>query len=205
MKIAVIGSGNVGGTLARKWSEKGHEVCIGARDPENSKGRELRGLSNLRFCTIQDAVRNSGVILIAVPALSAVDAVRSLGDTSGKIIIDSMNIVGGTGPAGFTNVSDAILANTISRDVVKCFNTTGYNNMEDPVYPGAVLDMFMAGDSKRGKQVAHQLAIDAGFAECFDAGGNDKFFLLEQLANFWINMAMSRGFGREIGIKILKR
>jgi predicted dinucleotide-binding enzyme len=205
MKIAVIGSGNVGGTLARKWSEKGHEVRIGARNPENSKGTRLTGISSLQFCNIHDAVQNSEVILIAVPAPSAPDAVRSLGDTTGKIIIDSMNIVGGKGPAGFTNVGDAILANTNSLDVVKCFNTTGFNNMENPAYPGAALDMFMAGDSKTGKQVAHQLAIDTGFAECYDAGGNDKFFLLEQLANFWINMAMSRGLGREIGIKILKR
>jgi hypothetical protein len=36
-------------------------------------------------------------------------------------------------------------------------------------------------------------------------GGNDKFFLMEQFAFFWINLAMMQGQGREIGFALLKR
>jgi len=67
------------------------------------------------------------------------------------------------------------------------------------------LDLFVAGDSVRGKEAAIQLAKDAGFAECYDIGGNDRFELMEQFAWFWINLAMFRGLGREIGFKLLKR
>jgi hypothetical protein len=93
----------------------------------------------------------------------------------------------GRGPAGFLNVSDCILANTQSKDLVKCFNSTGFNNIENPVYQNIVVDMFMAGDSVEGKKIAKQLALDAGFEQCYDIGGNDKFTLLEQFAFFWIN------------------
>jgi len=128
-----------------------------------------------------------------------------LGDTRDKVIIDAMNIIMGRGPQGYSNTADAILANTHSEDVVKCFNTTGYNNMINPEYQNMAIDLFTCGDSSRGKEIAAQLARDAGFAECYDIGGNDKFELMEQFAWFWINLAMFQGQGREIGFKLFKR
>jgi hypothetical protein len=205
MNIAIIGSGNVGGALATRWAQKGHRILLGARDPEHFKGQALTGLTGISVVSIPDAVRQSEVILLATPAPAAVEVARSLGDTAGKVILDAMNIVMGRGPQGYSNTADAILANTVSRDVVKCFNTTGFNNMQDPVYQGTPIDLFMAGDSQKAKTIARQLALDAGFAECYDAGGNDKFQLMEQFAFFWINLAMMQGLGRDIGFKLLKR
>ena len=205
MKIAIIGTGNVGGALATSWAKTGHTILLGVKDTSSFKGKELLSNPNTEVSNIQEAVRLSEVILIATPAPAVVEVTKSLGDTSGKIIIDAMNVVMGRGPTGFTNTADAILANTPTRDVVKCFNTTGFNNMKNPIYQGMAIDMFVAGDSERGKQAAIQLAKDAGFAECYDIGGNDKFQLMEQFAFFWINLAMMRGQGREIAFKLLRR
>jgi predicted dinucleotide-binding enzyme len=135
----------------------------------------------------------------------ALEVAVSLGNTQGKIIIDTMNIVMGRGPVGFNNTADAILANTQTRDVVKCFNTTGFNNMANPIYGGQAIDAFVAGNSTEGKRVAAQLASDLGFGACYDIGGNDRFELMEKFAFFWINLAMFQGQGREIGFKLLKR
>lgn len=205
MKIAIIGTGNVGGALATKWAQAGHEILLGVRDTGKFKGMELLGNPRTTAVQVTEAVAAAEAVLIATPAKMAVEVARSLGDTTGKVIIDAMNIVMRQGPEGFTNTADAILANTATRDVVKCFNTTGFNNMQDTHYGDQVLDMFVAGDSERGKTVATQLAKDAGFAECYDIGGNDRFELMEQFAWFWINLAMFRGQGREIGFKLLKR
>ena len=205
MKIAVIGTGNVGGALATKWAHKGHEIFLGVRDVNNFKGQHLLSNPNTKVCTTHAAVQNAGVILISTPAMMAIEVAKSLGETNGKVIIDTMNIVMGRGPSGFTNTSDAILANTFTNDVVKCFNTTGFNNMVNPNYGDQVLDAFVAGDSMRGKEAAKQLAKDAGFAECYDIGGNDRFELMEKFAFFWINLAMFQGQGRDIGFKLLKR
>lgn len=206
MTISIIGSGNVGGALAKKWIKAGHTVLVGARFPLSDKNIKLATqIGEDRFTSIEHAVKQSEVILIAAPAPACVEVVKALGDTSGKIIIDAMNVVMGRGPAGFNTSAEAILAHTQSRDVVKCFNTTGYNNMENPQYGNMALDMFVAGDSEKGKAAAIQLAKDAGFAECYDVGGNDKFALMEQFAFFWINLAMLRGQGREMGFKLLKR
>lgn len=205
MQIAIIGTGNVGGTLAVKWAEAGHHINLGVRDTGNFKGSDLLEKPNIKATSIVEAVQSSDVILVATPAPLAVDVARSLGDTSGKVIIDAMNIVMGRGPEGYSNTSDAIIDHTDSQEVVKCFNTTGYNNMENPKYSDHSIDMFMCGDSQRGKETARKLALDAGFAECYDIGGNDKFQLMEQFAFFWINLAMMQGHGRDVAFKLLKR
>lgn len=205
MKIAIIGTGNVGGALAKTWSKKGHEINLGVRDVLNFKGKELIDSSNTNVYSIEKAVEISEVILMATPAPLAAEIAKSLGNTEGKVIIDTANIVMGRGPEGFKNVTDCILANTNTKDVVKCFNTTGFNNMQNPVYGNQNIDLFVAGDSVRGKQIAKELSLVAGFENCYDIGGNDKFELMEQFAWFWINLAMFQGQGREIGFKLLKR
>lgn len=204
MKIAIIGTGNVGGTLAAKWAKAGHEIVLGVRDTANFKGQELLRNPNTKAMSVGEAVKASEVILIATPAPLAAEVAKSLGDTNGKVIIDTMNVVMGRGPAGFSNASDAILAHTATKDVVKCFNTTGFNNMKDTMYNGQAIDMFTCGDSLKGKEIATQLAKDAGFAACYDIGGNDKFQLMEQFAWFWINLAMKQQ-SREFAFKIVKR
>jgi predicted dinucleotide-binding enzyme len=205
MKIAIIGTGNVGGALATKWANNGHQIYLGVRDTSNFKGQDLFKNPNTKALLIQEAVQKAEVIVLATPAMMAIEVAQSLGDTTGKVIIDTMNIVMGRGPEGFSNTAEAILAHTNTTDVVKCFNTTGFNNMENPNYGDQVLDAFVAGNSSKGKEIAQQLALDAGFANCYNVGGNDRFELMEKFAFFWINLAMFQGQGREIGFKLLKR
>ncbi len=205
MIIAIIGTGNVGGALATKWSAAGHQIILGVQDKTDFKGKHLLENPNTSVEEVAKAVSLSEVIVLATPAIAAIEVAKSLGETSGKIIIDAMNVIMGRGPEGYSTTSDAILANTSTDQVVKCFNTTGYNNMLDPIYGDQVIDVFTCGDSITGKQTAKQLAKDAGFDQCYDVGGNDKFELMEQFAWFWINLAMFQGQGREIGFKLLKR
>ncbi|WP_338876394.1 NAD(P)-binding domain-containing protein [Spirosoma sp. SC4-14] len=204
MIIAIIGSGNVGGTLAQRFLEVGHTVLIGTRFPLSEKSIKLATkIGEDCFASPAGAAAQADVIVLATPAMKAVEVVKELGDTTGKVIIDTMNIVRGVGPAGFSNTADAVLANTVTRDVVKCFNTTGFENMLNPQYGEQVADMFVAGDSQPGKAVATQLAKEIGFAQCYDLGGNDTFTLIEQLALNWINLALFQGYGRRIAIKLL--
>ena len=108
-------------------------------------------------------------------------------------------------PAGFVNTFDALKALTNCENVVKCFNSTGFENMSDPKYGNTAADMFVAGSTAKGKQIASKLTNDIGFTECYDFGGDDKAVLLEQLALCWINLAIFQKQGRNIAIKILKR
>lgn len=205
MKIAIIGTGNVGGALAAGLARAGHEIRLGVRDLENFKGKSLLDQSaNISAHPLAEAVAHSEVLILAAPAQVADSVARSLGDVSGKVIIDAMNGVF-MRPEGFANTTDAILANCNTLAVVKCFNTTGFENMLDPHYGDQSADMFVAGDSAEAKNVAMQLSTDLGFGKTWDFGGLDKVSLLEQFALSWINLAILQKHGRGIAFKVLTR
>lgn len=204
MHIAIIGTGNVGGALAERWANAGHTIHLGVRMLDNFKGKELLQLPNVTAHPIAEAVAFAEVVLIAATPAAIFSVVEQMGNVGGKIIIDAMNSVR-VGPDPFPNTFEALKALTKEAHIVKCFNTTGFENMRDPKYGDTALDMFMAGSSEDGKRAARQLALDAGFAECYDFGGDDKAALLEQFALCWINLAVMQGQGRGIGFKVLRR
>lgn len=204
MKIAIIGTGNVGGALAERWSQAGHRVLLGVRDLDHFKGKELLRFPNVAAYPTAEAVAAADVLLIAATPQATVAIAEQLGDTGDKIILDAMNSVR-IRPEPYANTFEALKAVTRSPNVVKCFNSTGFENMRNPDYGGVAIDMFMAGSSAPGKQVARQLALDAGFAECYDFGGDDRVALLEQFALAWINLAIMQGQGRDMAFKLVRR
>lgn len=204
MKIAVIGSGNVGSSLAGSWTRAGHEITFGVRDQNSFKGHRLVETANISMATIPEAVTKSEVIVIAAVPQAVFSIAEVMGDVSGKIIIDTMNSVR-IKPEPYSTTTEALMQRTNCKDIVKCFNTTGAENMADPVFPLGAADMFYAGDSVGAKKVAGQLARDLGFESIYDFGGSDKFVLLESFALSWINLAIMQGYGRGIAFKVMKR
>lgn len=203
MHIAIIGTGNVGGALATQWARNGHHIHLGVQDTNKFKGQALLDLPNIDVFSIPEAVGKSEVVLIATPPVAIFDIMDQMGDVSGKVIIDATNSVMKK-PDPYPTVFHA-LSDKTRAEIVKCFNTTGYENMLNPNYDGVGIDMFMAGDSARAKSVARQLALDCGFGECYDFGKSDKVVLQEQFALSWINLAIMQGHGRGIAFKVVKR
>ena len=204
MDVAIIGTGNVGGALAKAWSRAGHHIILGVRDVNNFKGTALLTEENITVDTINSATAKAEIILIAAAPQAIIEIIKAMGNVSGKIIIDAMNSIR-TKPEGYTTTFEAIKDLCRDAKVVKCFNSTGFENMQNPIYNGKGLDMFVAGNSIKGKEIATQLALDAGFEKCYDFGGDEKTALLEQLAFCWINLAIMQGLGRDIAFKIVKR
>lgn len=203
MNIAIIGSGNVGGALARQWVKAGHTVLVGARFPLSGKNLALAAhIGEDRFASIERAVAQCDVLLIATPPAAIFSVVEQIGAVSGKVIIDATNSIA-SAPAPYPTVYHC-LADKTTAEVVKCFNSTGFEQLLQPVCEGIASDMFMAGDSDQAKTVARQLALDCGFGSCIDFGKSDKVALLEQFAMAWINLAIIRGMGRRIAFKLLR-
>jgi 8-hydroxy-5-deazaflavin:NADPH oxidoreductase len=135
MNIAIIGSGNVGGALATRWAKSGHHINFGVRDINNFKGKSLLSNVNTQVLSIAEAVKKAEVILIAAVPPAITNIVKAMEDVTGKIIIDAMNSVM-TKPVGYNNTFDALIELTKGAEIVKCFNSTGYENMINPVYGG---------------------------------------------------------------------
>ncbi|MCB0490143.1 MAG: NAD(P)-binding domain-containing protein [Cyclobacteriaceae bacterium] len=204
MNISIIGTGNVGSSLAQGWLKSGHKVAFGVRDPHTFGGGKLPGLSTVQAKTVEEATEGADVIVISAVPQAVHEIASSLGDVSSKIIIDTMNSVR-VKPDPYNNTTEALVALTNCKDIVKCFNTTGAENMANPNYGIMRIDMFYAGDSAKAKETAAQLAKDLGFENVYDFGGSDKFQLMEHFAMSWINLAIMQGYGRDFAFKIVKR
>jgi 8-hydroxy-5-deazaflavin:NADPH oxidoreductase len=205
MTIAIIGTGNVGGALAQGLIKAGHTVLMGARLPLSDKSIKLATvIGEDRFTSVENAAKQARVIIITTPPETVLSLIPQLDDVSGKTIIDATNSFR-TKPEGYTTAFHALKDKTGSSAIVKCFNTTGFENMLNPVYGGEGIDMFCAGDNAEAKKIAIQLSKDIGFANCYDFGGDDKVQLLEQFALSWINLAIMQKLGRGTAFKVLKR
>lgn len=205
MKIAIIGAGNVGGALGLNFAKKGHTVLVGARDVNADDVQNLlKANSNISAHSVSDAIEGSEVVLFATPPQVAVDIAKTNPSLKDKVVIDATNSVFKK-PEPYKTAYEGIKDVTGCEDIVKCFNSTGFENMTDPVYNGVGIDMFAAGNSKKAKEIASALAKEIGFAECFDFGGDDKVELLEQFALSWINLAIMQGHGRNLAFKLIKR
>lgn len=205
MKIAIIGTGNVGGALATQWAKVGHEIYLGTRDLTKFEDKHLLENPNTSLHTIAESVEKAEIILIAaVPEASPKIAEQIKDFSKNKVIIDAMNSIR-TKPEGFNNSFEALKFNLSESEIVKCFNSTGFENMQNPIYKDEGIDMFVAGNSTKGKAIAQQLALDAGFSTCWDFGGDDKVQLLEYFALSWINLAIMQGHGRNMAFKLFKR
>lgn len=205
MNIAIIGSGNVGSALGKGWIKAGHQVVFAVRNPDSTKAQKaLELIPNAAIQTIAEAVKNADVIVLTTPPEVILELLPQLGDLTNKLVIDTTNSIR-TKPEPYPTAYHAIKALAKTDNVVKCFNSTGFENMLNPVYEGTGIDMFAAGDNKAAKQIAEKLAKDIGFETCYDFGGDDKVELLEKFALSWINIAIMQGHGRNLAFKLIKR
>jgi len=137
----------------------------------------------------------------------ATKAVLSNLNLSNKVLLDCCNPIksdlSGVEIGTTTSGGEMVAEWVRGAKVVKIFNTTGSNNMENPVYGGAAIQMFYCGDDADAKKTAAQLASDAGF-EPIDAGPLTNARFLEPLAMLWIWLAF-HGMGRDFAFQLLKR
>ncbi len=209
MRIAIIGAGNVGGALGKRWAEIGHEVVFGARDPASDKVRAAVAAAGAgaRAAGVREAAAAGEVVVLATPWDATRSAIEAAGDLTGKIVVDCTNPLAGLEGLAIGHTASAgerVAEWAPGARVVKAFNTTGSNNMEDADYGDRKVLMPLCGDDADAKATVRRLAEEIGF-EAVDAGGIDSSRLLEPLAMLWIRLAYAQGFGREFGWSIVRR
>jgi len=209
MKIAIIGTGNVGRALGTGWAQKGHSVIFGSRQPDNEKVQQIVAAAgeNAQASLPDMAVVAADVVVLAVPGTAVASTIPTLGNLAGKILVDATNpIAPGFQLAVSNNTSGAeqVAALAPGAHVVKAFNTTGAENMANPLYNGEPITMFICGDEAAAKTAVTGLAQELGF-DVADVGDLSKARLLEPMALVWINLAIAQGQGRNIAFKLVRR
>ncbi len=91
MKLGIIGSGNIGGALARHWSKAKHQVMISSRHPERLNDLANDIGENAQTGTVKQASSFGDVILLASPYGMLPQIHEQIGNLNGKILIDATN------------------------------------------------------------------------------------------------------------------
>lgn len=201
MRIAIIGTGHVGGAIARGLKGKGHQVVLGARDPEKPEVKDLASAVGAGLALPAEAAAGAEIVVLALPWRVAESAVKALGDLAGKVVIDCMNPLGMVdGSLGLvvghtTSGAETVQSWLPGARVVKTLNQVGAEIMAKNDHLPHRPVQFVAGEDQAAKDMAMGLLRDLGF-EALDAGGLAKARLLEPFALVWINQALLRGKGR---------
>lgn len=204
MRIAVIGTGNVGSVLGRRWGEAGYDVVFGSRAPDDRK--DLAAATGASIVRPSEAVNGADVVLLAVPGRLVEDVVEDLGDLAAKIVIDPTNSHRSdlSPKPAIQSLAERIAERAPDAHVVKAFNTTGAKNMDDPSYPGGPLAMPYCGDDADAKAVVAELISVLGF-EAIDNGRLAQAYALEGMALVWIGQAYGEGWGPDFGFRFVRR
>ncbi len=214
MKMAIIGAGNVGGSMGKRWAQAGHEIVFGVPNPTSEKTNSLLASisKNARATRVSEAAAVSDVIVLTVPWEAVQAVANEVGDCKGKPLIDVTNpiimsqegLTAGLVVGHTTSAAEQLAQWAPSARVVKAFNQTGAGNMADSHYGGERPTIFYCGDDVAAKNIAAGLGEELGF-EMIDAGPLRAARLLEPLAMLWIHLAIAQGMGTNFAFKVLRR
>jgi predicted dinucleotide-binding enzyme len=193
--IAIIGTGNVGATLGKAWAAKGHRIIYGSRSPGTEKAKDLiKNTGNGATVVAQaDAAKGASIVLLAAPSQVALEIVATMGDLSGKVVMNAMSFKDGKmiEPDDALGLATQIQTKIPTAFVVKAFNATNSRVMSGPkeVTGGPVSVPIAGGDEKARAKVA-VLATEIGF-DVLDMGGAEALKQVEHLGRIYVAYAVT--------------
>lgn len=168
MKIGVIGSGGIGGTVGTLWAKAGHEVLFSSRHPERLSSLVAEAENTAQAGTIAQAASFADVIFLAVYYWTTDEALAAAQSLEGKIIIDATNPYIQT-EAGqiqrLPNTSSGLeLAQKAPQaKVIKAYNTLPTATFANQHHRSEPYVLFYCGDDGDAKAIVAQLIVDSGF------------------------------------------
>lgn len=170
LRIGIIGTGKIGGALARHWARAGHELVISSRHPEELEALAEELGPKVRAATPAEAAGFGEVVLVSVPYRAMPQIGRDYGALlAGKVVLDTGN--------PFLNRDGEMARDALERGagivsaeylpgarLVRAFNCI-------PAYSLATranrqperIAIPIAGDDPWALKVAQRLVDDAGF------------------------------------------
>lgn len=172
MKIGILGSGNIGGSLGRLWAAAGHEVFFASRHPEELQELAEEAGHGARVGTSDEAMAFGDVVLDALPFAASLDLPADA--LAGKILVMASNYYperDGDIDLGGVSQSECLAAKLTDTHVVKAFNMMSASEMEARAngMDHDEIAILFAGNDDDAKSAARQLIEDAKFVPV-DAG-----------------------------------
>jgi 8-hydroxy-5-deazaflavin:NADPH oxidoreductase len=214
MKIAMIGGGGVGQTLASGLMAKGHEVVIGIRTPSpeelakpRQQGATLADWAAKTGGTVTDlvtAAKGADIVFNVTPGQQSLEALRAVGaaNLARKVLVDVANPLDFSkgmppfldpGLSGATSLGEQIQAEFPEARVVKAFNTVAAAVMVTPGLIPGEHDLFLSGNDEAAKAVVRDIARGFGWTGFADLGDIVGARAQEAVLPVWVRLWMTGG------------
>ena len=207
MRIGVLGSGEVGRTVAAGLAAAGHEVVLGTRDPTSADLLDWSGSAEVPLATPADAATHGELLVNATPGTASAQALADAGadELDGTVLLDLANPLdfsGGFPPSLSVSNTDS-LAETLQRRfpslrVVKALNTVNSDVMVDPGLLAEPSAIFVAGDDADAKAAVSGVLRSLGWQsdQIVDLGGVSAARGTEAYLLLWLGLMGAVGTGR---------
>ena len=194
MKIGVLGSGDVGKTLAAGFRKHGHEVMVGTRNILKLKDWAEKD-ADVKLGSSAEMAKFAEVVVLAVKGTAATEALSDAGkeNLAGKPVIDACNPIADAPPVHgvlqfFTDLNDSLMER-LQREfpealLVKAFNSVGAPQMVNPNYKAGRPTMFICGNDDAAKKTVAGLLDQFGW-ETADMGAVEAARAIEPLCMLW--------------------
>jgi NADPH-dependent F420 reductase len=210
MKLAVIGSGNIGKSIGAWASKVNYEVIFSAKNEQHAQEAAKAAGNSAKSATVEKAIEMADIILLAVPYGAVKEVLSEVGPLlKGKVLIDATNALTADYSGltlGFTTSAAEEIAKLVPEvKVVKAFNTVFANvyASQNPQIKGNTISVFYAGDDQGAKAKVAELITKMGF-DAVDAGPLKAARNLEPMALLNIALGYGLGHGTTIGFSFIR-
>jgi predicted dinucleotide-binding enzyme len=194
VKVGILGSGDVGKTLAKGFLKHGYQVAIGSDHAE--KLEEFKGENpQIEIATFEQASQTGDIVVLCVKGTVAEKIIEKVKrHLSGKTVIDSTNPIADVPPQNgvlkfFTTLDESLMERLqkIAPDArfVKALNSVGSGLMINPNFrDNTKPTMFICGNNDDAKMKVYEILEKFGF-EIEDMGKAESARAIEPLCILW--------------------
>jgi 8-hydroxy-5-deazaflavin:NADPH oxidoreductase len=213
MNVTIIGAGNMGRGIGRRFLAGGHSITLVDIDGQAAE----QAAADLKMAAGNDAPISTGtleavelgdVVVLALWYGANVETVRQLGKKlEGRIVVDVANPLNSTFDGLATapessSAEDVASAVVAGASVVKAFNTTFAGTLMVGQVDGKPLDVFIAGDDADAKVQVARLIADGGLRP-IDVGPLSRARQLEGIGLLHISLQQTLGSNWMSAVKII--
>ncbi|SEK21767.1 NADPH-dependent F420 reductase [Streptacidiphilus jiangxiensis] len=206
MKIAVLGTGEVGHTIATRLAGLGHEVTMGSRSADNPAAKEWAAANAAAHGTFAEAAADAEIVVNATGGLVSLAALTAAGadNLRGKVVVDVSNGLDFSEgfPPKIVTPDGVSVAEQLQRAfpearVVKTLNTMNNAVMVDPSRVPGHHNVFLSGDDETAKAAVAELLRSFGWGDdqILDLGDLTSARAVEQLVGLWVRLYGALGTG----------
>lgn len=211
MRIAVLGTGAVGSTLAPAFARLGHDVVIGTRDPAATAARDGWSL-DLPLLALGEVAAGADLVVNATNGQGSLESLQAVGadGLAGTVVLDVANPLDFSAgfPPTLTVKDTDSLAEQVQRAfpearVVKALNTVNAAVMVDPARVAGETTMFLAGDDAAARGTVRGLLEELGWRDIVEFDDLTAARGMEMWLPLWVRL-MGRLGTADFNLRIVR-